>query len=128
MSASGSPLTHVAEQYGHMDPADMDQICHPVVSQGAILSQHNKSLQDIKEELCELSIISRIQQQLSQPAAVSSAPLTQHAASPAPPAKEPWILPPERYEGELGLCAFFLQQCNLVFDQQPFSYTKELLT
>ena len=41
--------------------------------------------------------------------------------------KEPWVPPPDRYEGDFGLCRSFLLQCDLVFSQQPQIYSTEQL-
>lgn len=82
------------------------------------------------EEVCALAVdLNDIQHQHSQPAPLT-APLilptdASSPAPPSPPAKEPWVLPPEMYEGDLVLSSSFLLQCNLVIYQQPFSYAMD---
>lgn len=59
------------------------------------------------------------------PAASSSA-VAAPAALPldtsSPLAREPFILIPARYSGNLGTCSQFLHQCSLVFSQQSNTY------
>ncbi len=41
------------------------------------------------------------------------------------PPREPWVSPPERYDGNLGQCKTFLMQCGLVFALQPLTSATE---
>uniref|UniRef100_A0A8D0A7J2 Uncharacterized protein n=1 Tax=Sander lucioperca TaxID=283035 RepID=A0A8D0A7J2_SANLU len=47
------------------------------------------------------------------------------ALGPPPPAtvptREPWVSPPETYDGHLGKCKTVLLQYGLVFDLQPLT-------
>eukprot|EP00063_Salmo_salar_P049563 XP_014024398.1 PREDICTED: protein FAM127-like [Salmo salar] len=45
------------------------------------------------------------------------------AAPPAiPPSREPWLPPPEHFNGELSTCWVFLSQCALIFELPPSSF------
>uniref|UniRef100_A0A674P9V0 DUF4939 domain-containing protein n=1 Tax=Takifugu rubripes TaxID=31033 RepID=A0A674P9V0_TAKRU len=43
--------------------------------------------------------------------------------NPATQPREPYIPIPGRYSGDLGTCSQFLHQCQLVFTQQPLTYS-----
>uniref|UniRef100_A0A8C9XJ24 DUF4939 domain-containing protein n=1 Tax=Sander lucioperca TaxID=283035 RepID=A0A8C9XJ24_SANLU len=105
-----------------MDSADLEPVRHAVSTQGAILDQHSTALQEIMGGLQRLSTrMAELQNALQNPPPVPAvaAPTTDN------PAKEPWVSPPERYDGNLGQCKTFLMQCGLVFDLQPHSYATE---
>lgn len=105
-----------------MDPADLEPVRHAVSTQGVILDQHSTALQEIMGGLQNLSTrMAEIQAALHNPPPVPA------AAAPvaANPAREPWVSPPERYDGDLGQCKTFLMQCGLVFDLQPLTYATE---
>lgn len=108
-----------------MNPADLDSVCQAVATQGSFLGQHSQTLRDIVDNLCGLSAnLASVQTQLSQPASPPPVPPTPAAPTPLP-VKESWVPPPERYDGELGLCRSLLTQCDLVFQQQPLSYSTD---
>lgn len=106
-----------------MDPAaELDQVRQAVNHQGTLLGQHSQTLRDIVDGLRELSAsVASLQIQSSPPASTAPSPSAQVPL----PAKEPWVTPPERYDGDFGLCRSFLMQCNLVFNQQPLSYSTD---
>ena len=86
---------------------------HAIATQGALLEQHGQRLQDVMGGFHRLNTR-----------------LTEIQAAPGPPpaavsTREPWVSPPERYDGHLGNCKTFLLQCGLVFDLQPLTYSTE---
>uniref|UniRef100_A0A671UQD5 Retrotransposon gag domain-containing protein n=1 Tax=Sparus aurata TaxID=8175 RepID=A0A671UQD5_SPAAU len=117
-----------------MDSADLEPVRHAIATQGARLDQHSTALQGIQSELQNLSTHMATVQGIMQssppgpapsaPAALS-APATQAAPATTHSAREPWVSPPERYDGNLGQCKTFLMQCGLVFDLQPLTYATE---
>lgn len=55
----------------------------------------------------------------------ASAPPAASPVVPSPLHREPYIPTPTRYSGDLGTCAQFLHQCNLVFSQQLATYSTD---
>ncbi len=105
-----------------MDSADLEPVRHAVSSQGAILGQHSTALQEIMGKLQDLSLrMETLQDSLQDP---PPAPGLVASAAANPP-REPWVSPPERYDGNLGQCKTFLMQCGLVFALQPLTYATE---
>ncbi len=84
-----------------MDSADLEPVRHAVSSQGAILGQHSTALQEIMGKLHDLSLLMEtLQDSLQDP---PPAPELVASAAANPP-REPWVSPPERYDGNLGQC------------------------
>ena len=94
-----------------MDPADAEAFRQVVSRQGDLLTQHDRTLQEIAASLQDLSV-----------AIHSRRPVSPTPPLPAPSSREPFIPAPERYEGDLGTCRSFLLQCSLVFELQPQTY------
>ena len=99
----------------NMDPADTEAVRRAISYLQAQLGQHDHALQEITSSLRELflTVTSWLHVTPEPPAPVPS-----HSASPW----EPFILAPECYDGDLGLCRSFLLQCSLVFKLQPLTY------
>lgn len=105
-----------------MDSADLEPVRHAVSTQGAILDQHSTALREIMGGLQDLSLrVGTLQESLRNP---PPAPELAESVT-ANPAREPWVSPPERYDGNLGQCKTFLMQCGLVFALQPLTYATE---
>ena len=113
-----------------MDSANLEPVRHAIPTQGTRLDQHSTALQEIMSELQNLSNHIATVQEIMQglppvvPTALS-APATQAAPATIHYVREPWVSPPERYDGNLGQCKTFLMQCRLVFDLQPLTYATE---
>uniref|UniRef100_A0A3P9LPJ3 CCHC-type domain-containing protein n=1 Tax=Oryzias latipes TaxID=8090 RepID=A0A3P9LPJ3_ORYLA len=124
-----------------MDPAELDKVKQAITSQGALVGQHDRALQEIMSSLQHLSTgvnrlggrLDEVSSQLTSLKSSDHAPSVDlnPAPSPAPPPvpasqlREPFIPTPSRFSGEPGLCKPFLHQCRLVFEQQPFSYSSD---
>jgi len=82
---------------------------------------------EVLDSLRELTTwMMEIRDQMNLPSRPESQPpVPTPAVSASVPVKEPWVPPPDRYEGDFGLCRSFLLQCDLVFSQQPLSYSTE---
>ena len=108
------------------------------------MGQHEVALQEVMEALRNLSSnvtqiggrLDQLSTHLTTPTAPIHipAPAPAPALAPPPPAlpishsahsREPFIPTPVRYSGVLGSCRQFLHQCNLVFDQQPLTYSSD---
>ena len=121
-----------------MDPAETDHLKQALASQGALVSRHDSTLQEVMNNLQQLAtgltdLGRRIDAITGQLAALAHAspPLSSPAPAPEPPVtpmlapREPYIPTPARYAGHLGTCSQFLHQCSLVFHQQPRTYATD---
>lgn len=115
-----------------MDPAESDFLKRELSSQAARVNQAESALQQMSEHMQRVSAgVSQLSRQLAaleDRLTFSPSPGDHHPAdslptSPAPQAREPYIPIPARYSGDLGTCSQFLHQCNLVFTQQPLTYS-----
>lgn len=104
-----------------MDPADLEPVRHAVASQGAVLDLHSHALKDLLSGVQELTARVADLQLQAQPLP----PSVPNPSLVVSPGREPWVSPPERYEGNLGQCKTFLMQCGLVFDLQPQTYSTD---
>lgn len=122
-----------------MDPAELEKIRQALALQGTRVGQHEKTLKEIMDSLRQLNanfaelsvrfdqitthLVNANPPPVEVPPAQASAPApagSQHAQP-----REPFIPTPARYSGEIGICGQFLHQCQLVFDQQPLTYSTE---
>uniref|UniRef100_A0AAQ4RRK4 Retrotransposon gag domain-containing protein n=1 Tax=Gasterosteus aculeatus aculeatus TaxID=481459 RepID=A0AAQ4RRK4_GASAC len=110
-----------------MDPANFDTVRQAISSQGAMLGQHQSSLQGIMASLDSLSnSIAAIQAHISAPPQPPvPSPSEPVSVVMSMPDHEPQVPTPERYDGHSGRCRSFLIQVGLVFEQQPRSYRSE---
>lgn len=117
-----------------MDPADTEAFRKAIESQGSLVGQHSRVLQEVMEALQKLTTnVAQIRNHLDQVSAhlPSLAPQPDPVASAPYPIqsvhypREPHVPAPERYAGDLGTCRAFLIQCSLVFGQQPLTYSSE---
>lgn len=124
-------LLTITEQSGlTMDPADPNALREAINKQGVLLGRHDSLLKDIRRSLQQMnSCLARVALQLcdraaaAQPQRTVSRPESPGQSSLPPPAKEPFLPPPEYYSGDVGSCGRFLLQCSLVFDQQTLKHS-----
>ncbi|XP_077947421.1 uncharacterized protein LOC144388843 [Gasterosteus aculeatus] len=97
-----------------MDPANFDTVRQAISSQGAMLGQHQSSLQGIMASLDSLSnSIAAIQAHLSAPPQPPvPSPSEPVSVVMSMPDHEPQVPTPERYDGHSGRCRSFLIQTN----------------
>ena len=114
-----------------MDQAEAGHLQNALAVQGALLGQHDQSLQGLDNRLQGMADhLEQVFQRLDlissrlSPPAPPTPPAPAVAVSPAT-AREPSIPAPARYSGDLGTCGQFLHSCALVFDQQPVSYSSD---
>ena len=98
-----------------MDPADAEAFRQVVSRQGDLLTQHDRTLQEITSSLRDLTISIHSQRPVSPEPSFS-------VPGPAASSREPFIPAPECCEGDLGSCRSFLLQCSLAFELQPQTY------
>jgi len=111
------------------DPTDTDHVRQAVTHHGTLLGQHSQALREVMDSLRELTTrVTEIRDQMNLPSRPEAQPpVPAPAVSTSVSVKEPWVPPPDRYEGDFGLCRSFLLQCDLVFSQQPQIYSTEQL-
>lgn len=122
-------MSNPADRNSLPPPLESGSVPGPVrqalAGQGALLGQHGQVLQALTAQVAEMSQtlanMLHLQAQTSPP--VTSPPRTPRSNSPPP--REPYVLPPEPYDGNLGTCREFLTQCSLVFDLQPRTYSTD---
>lgn len=125
-----------------MDPAETERLKQALSSHGVLIGQHEAtlvkvrdSLQQVSSSVCHLGLhdyYSGFETLLSQratPDAASASILSVSGSTPfvslvtsSLSVREPFILTPAHYSGDLGCCFQFLFQCSLVFSQQPSTY------
>lgn len=115
-----------------MDPADPDAIVRALAAQGQTIGRHEQGLKEITETLQRLTAhvvdLGNKITTLPPPESAANIPTSPPAQPPdsRPPApREPFIPIPQPYAGDLGTCEAFLLKCDLVFEQQPFTYATD---
>ena len=111
-----------------MDPAELDQIKRALATQATRVHQNETLLTRMAEHVQQTNAnvsqlggrMAALSDQLApSPGATGHPPADQRTPVSASQAREPYIPIPARYSGDLGTCAQFLHQCQLVFSQQP---------
>ena len=118
------------------DPADLNQLCNAVSSQGATIGRHKELLPDlggtpgpclqhiadaILQLVCEAARQYRNPQIVNYPATSCVYPQF------TPASQEPSLNPPGSYARDTGSCWVFLSQCSLIFELQPSSFPSDCL-
>ena len=113
------------------DQAEVDQLRLAVTSQGAIIGQHGAALQELSRGVHEITTMLsqlRSRSEVSSSVTTSSASLPVQMGAPLGEARggrEPWVSPPDHYDGVLGSGRYFLLQCEILFSSQPRMYATE---
>ena len=102
-----------------MDPAEIERMGQALTNQGTLVGQHDTTLREVLEHIRDLATN------------VNQLPPRSHHLQPRQRRVHPAPLHPRhgsltfpaRYPGDLGTCAQFLNQCSLVFNQQPSTYS-----
>ncbi len=121
----GSPQRPSQNNMAEMDPADTNNL-----RQALGQPRHPRWPTTTHSPRCCPSASIRMEPRLTSLLSLHPLSRQPHSASPLqlpqqPTAQQPYIPPPERYLGDLGICRTFLFQCSLVFAQQPLTYSTD---